>query len=171
MEIGIVTFGEQPVRFQQNPDDQRRLLGIEIGGKGQVREVLAVVAGRIVPAPVHVHAALAEASLERQAPIGPVVAPRAALAFEVKEHVREGPALQQVFAQFEGEGGHRTQIRFAPQPVKTRLIHGSEVDAPEMPGRPVGHAPERLRHEGGHRLVGIFPIERTGGRLQRGRSL
>jgi hypothetical protein len=67
-----------------------------------VGEVLAVVAGRVVPAAVGVDPRALEA-LEADAAVGPVLDAVAALALEVGDHVGNGVTLEQVACDNERE--------------------------------------------------------------------
>src|SRR6185436_12763966 len=84
---------QEVVRLQEAPGRQGNLLRVEVRRIREVRKVLAVVAGGVVPAPVRVHHAVTP-SLEPNRPVRLIEETGRALPLEVVEDVGERLPLQ-----------------------------------------------------------------------------
>ena len=153
-EGGVAALLQQVVRLEQAPGGEGELLRVEVGREGEVGEVLAVVAGRVVPAAVRVHARTLRAALEGQRAVGLVQRARGALSLEVVEDVRQRVPLEHVLPHPEGErarlAGH--------QPVASLTLQRGEVERPVVRLTPARDLPGGLRGAGQHALAALHVL-------------
>ena len=150
---------QQLVGLEQPPGRQRQLLRIEIRREREVREVLAVVSGRVVPAAVGVDAQVRPAFQGERA-VRLVERTGRPLAFEVIEDVGEGVALEDMVLHAKGERADRAARSGAGQPERSFVPEVGEVDRPVHPVAPVRDRPHGPRRAGGY---GRTTLERLDG--------
>jgi hypothetical protein len=145
-EVLVVAAVQLFAGFEEGPVGHGDLLGVEVGGEGEVGEVFAVVAGGVVPAAVDVGGVVG--ILEFEVVVGFVELAGAALGFEVVEDVGEGVAFEEVGLDEEGEAVDGAVIRNSFQGVGAFFGEGGEVEGPEGPVFPVVAGADFLRGAG-----------------------
>jgi hypothetical protein len=92
-EVVVSARLERLIAAQQRPGGERDLLRIEIRGRVLMREVFAVVAGRIPPAAMRIQE-LARRAGHGEVPVGALHLSSGALALEIVDDAGERIALQ-----------------------------------------------------------------------------
>ncbi len=118
-EILIVTRVQQIVALEQVQDGERDLLRIEVGGKREVRQMLAVIPCCVVPAAVGVNGSLLLSVLESKMRIRLGHLPRVALLLKVVDDIRQGVLFQQLLLDREGIGADRPLVALTLKVVLT----------------------------------------------------